>query len=100
MHPIDLHALLLERFTTDATTLRERARGPVRAGPSHARSGEMADACDAIVALITATPADRDALAALGRTFDARAAAAPAATQPVWRGAATRVRELLALGEP
>jgi hypothetical protein len=98
MHPTDIHALLLERFTTDASTLRERARGPVRAGPSQVRSAEMADACDAIVALIVSTDVDRDALAALGRTFDARAGAASAAAQPVWRGAATRVRELLALG--
>ncbi|MCU0636490.1 MAG: hypothetical protein MUE41_16600 [Gemmatimonadaceae bacterium] len=100
MQPAEIHALLIERFTTDARTLRERAQGPARAGPSAAVSTALAEACEAIVSLIDATAPEREALSALGRTLDARAAGAPEAAQPVWRGGAMRVRELLALDTP
>lgn len=95
----DVHALLITRFTDDERLLRERSAAPGSAGPSAQRSREMADACTEIVALASETPPSADALDALGRTFDARAGRAPAATQAVWRGAALRTRELLALIE-
>jgi hypothetical protein len=93
----EIHALLLTRFRNDAVTLRDRAGASGGVGPSPARSLEMAAACDAIAALIADAPATEEALRALHQQLAARAAAAPAATQPVWRGAALRTTELLAL---
>jgi hypothetical protein len=93
----ELHALLITRFSDDARLLRDRATTPGSAGPSAQRSREMAEACDQIVALVQDTAISIEALTTLGRTFDARAASASAATQAVWRGAAMRTRELLAL---
>lgn len=93
----DVHALLIDRFTTDAETLRARAAGTGLAGPNAARSREMAEACEAIVQALRTAAATPEALTESARRFETQAAAAPVAAQPVWRGAATRVRELLAL---
>jgi hypothetical protein len=101
MEAPEIHALLIERFTSDAAALRARAEAPTRptAGPGAALSRTMAEACDAVAALVREAPATREALQALEPVFAARAATAPGATQAVWRGAASRVRELLTLAE-
>lgn len=101
------HGYLHERFTSDATTLRERAaalaKGAKIPGPDAAMSRRMADAC--------ADVASRVETAAQGRSGDAvleallalvspllahadRVTDAPA-VKAVYSGAATRIREVV-----
>lgn len=105
-------AYLLERFRSDAATLRQRAEAlriqraaagsqPVP-GPDAATSERMAAACDDVVAMLDAIPdgSDQDAvlssIAALSPLLDQRAqreSGAPA-VRAVYAGAATRIREV------
>jgi hypothetical protein len=97
---------LLHRFRDDAHSLRERAdamqRGTRLPGPDAATSARMADACDAVVAMLVALPvhADRarelDALEALIPLLDQRAQehAKWPPVRAVYAGASTRIREV------
>ena len=99
---------LLERFLSDAKTLRSRAaslgvsRPP--AGPDAATSTRMAEACDRVAALIRSLPANEppgimlQSLATLALPLEdlARESADSPAVRSVYVGAATRIRELLA----
>lgn len=98
---------LIDRFRSDATTLRDRAaaqqNGPPRPGPDAAMSRQMAAACDEVVAMLEAVPAGDPpaaivaALDALIPLLDRRAKATSAAppVRSVFAGAATRIREVL-----
>lgn len=98
-------AYLLDRFRTDADTLRARAAAlraaPAQPGPDAAMSMAMAHACDTVTAMLQAVPATSDAptllasLQALIPLFEehARAETAPP-VRAVYVGAATRVREV------
>lgn len=106
----------MERFRSDAVTLRERVRmlqaSPARpgsksvAGPDVALSAAMADACDHVVELSTQLPERASledivaALRSLLPELTARGTGAPASVPPavrsVYAGAATRVVELIA----
>jgi hypothetical protein len=104
----DPREYLLDRFTTDAATLRDRAAAwrpasPPPAGPDAATSARMADACDEVATLVRNTPPADDlpallaGLAALVPTLEAHAArhAGTPPVRAVYAGAATRIRELL-----
>ena len=104
--PVSPRAYLLDRFRTDAAALRQRAEflrdGTPAAGPDTATSRRMADACDAVIAMLEAIPDADDAstminpLTALIPMLEQRAAAA-SGTPPVravYAGAATRIREI------
>jgi len=98
-------AYLLDRFRTDADTLRARAatlrNGPAQPGPDANMSTAMANACDTVTAMLQAVPATADApdiLASLQALIPllekhAHAEAAPP-VRAVYAGAATRVREV------
>jgi hypothetical protein len=103
----DPRAYLLDRFRTDAQTLRERMlaleAGGSRPGPDAATSRAMAAACDAVVDLIAGLPPDgrgtgltalRDLLPGL-QTLSEHHAAQPA-VRAVYAGAMTRIRDLIA----
>jgi hypothetical protein len=107
-----LRAYLLDRFRTDGDTLRQRVsalrdsasrHGAPPPGPDATMSQRMASACDDVVAMIVAIPADddlevvADALRALIPLLDQRAAQAAAAppVKAVYVGAATRIREVV-----
>jgi hypothetical protein len=96
---------LLDRFRTDARSLRERAQalatGEARPGPDAATSRRMADACDDVSSMIEAIALDGEAIAVL----DALLAVVPLleqraqqqsvpAVRAVYAGAATRIREV------
>lgn len=96
---------LLDRFRTDAQTLRERIAaleaGASRPGPDAATSRAMAAACDAVVDLLSATgtgtrgatTADVDGMVPTLQALAQQHAAQPA-VRAVYAGAATRIREL------
>jgi hypothetical protein len=98
---------LLDRFVTDAATLRARSaalRGaPPSAGPDAATSAKMAEACDRVVSLIRSLPAHEppgimlQSLATLTLPLEelSRKQADVPAVRAVYAGAATRIRELL-----
>ncbi len=97
---------LIDRFRSDATTLRERAAalrgGPPRPGPHAAMSHQMASACDDVIAMLDAVPAGDPrptivaALTALIPLLERRAAASSAPpVRSVFIGAATRIREVI-----
>ena len=102
----DARTYLLDRFRTDAETLRERISaleaGAARPGPDAATSRAMAAACDAVVDLLSAigtggrgaTMADVEAMVPTLLALAQRHAAQPA-VRAVYAGAATRIRELL-----
>ena len=97
---------LLTRFQADAVALRERAEslriGPARPGPDATMSSHMADACEVVVAMVSAIAAqddaaeEIDALVALVPLLEQRATAAGKmpAVRAVYAGAATRIREV------
>lgn len=97
---------LVDRFRGDAATLHERAAalagGAAIPGPDLATSRQMAEACEAVVALVQLHgPTDTDAedassaLLALIPTLDARSRAAThPAVRAVFAGAVARIREL------
>ena len=105
---LDARQYLLERFTTDATTLRARAEAlrtrPPSAGPDAATSAQMAEACEHVADLVRSLPENEPAgimlqsLATLTFPLDdlSRAHASAPAVRSVYAGAATRIRELLA----
>lgn len=107
----DIRSYLVERFRSDAATLRQRSDGlssvsGTVVGPDAALSRHMADACDEVAGLAELLPADcsvTDILVALQHLLPelARRAADPAlsaapAVRSVYAGAATRVQELIA----
>lgn len=107
----DIREYLLDRFTTDASTLRQRAdalRGAPKpsAGPDAVLSAAMADACDHVVALVEQLPVDApvdamlDSLKALVPKLMQIAASPEASKSPairaVYVGACTRAQELIA----
>jgi hypothetical protein len=97
---------LLGRFRTDASALRERAAAlrnqKPKGGPDAATSLRMAEACDEVVAMVSAIPDGDDtekviaALTALIPLLERRAAAVASAApvRAVFVGAATRIREI------
>lgn len=97
---------LLTRFHADANALRLRAttllKGPPQPGPDAAMSTRMADACDDVVATLSAIPPACDALAEIAALsaviplLEQRAAAAVKypPVRAVYAGAATRIREV------
>ena len=105
-------AYLLERFSTDAAALRQRAdalRSAARTGgaspvpgPDAETSQRMAEACDDVVAMLTAIPDGTDpaavlsSIAALSPLLDMRSGreASSPAVRAVYAGAATRIREV------
>ncbi len=98
-------AYLLDRFKTDADTLRARAAAlrlaPAQPGPDASVSMAMAHACDTVTAMLQAVPATSDAptllasLQALIPLFEKHAQAETAPpVRAVYVGAATRVREV------
>lgn len=108
--PSEPRAYLLERFRSDAVTLRQRAdalraaraAGDAPPGPDAATSERMARACDDVVAMLEAIPDGDDAsavlssIAALSPLLDQRAQreASVPAIRAVYAGAATRIREV------
>ena len=98
---------LIDRFRTDAVTLRQRAAqlrsGPPQPGPDAATSQRMAEACEDVLAMIEAIPEADDAsalvaaLTALMPLLDRRALASSASppVRSVFAGAATRIREVV-----
>lgn len=110
--PSEPRAYLLERFRSDAVTLRQRADalraarttsdGTAPLGPDAATSERMARACEDVVAMLEAIPDGEDApavlasIAALSPLLDQRAQreAATPAVRAVYAGAATRIREV------
>jgi hypothetical protein len=99
----DPRSYLLDRFVTDAATLRARAEQlaatPPRHGPDAAASRRMATACDDIAARLRALPeelaAQLDGLDALGPALRALADRAPDAfVRSVYGGAATRIADV------
>jgi hypothetical protein len=108
---VDIRDYLLERFSADASTLRQRAasmQGLKKApsGPSAAVSSAMADACDQVVRLATGLPEDatvdeivsalREMMPELEKLAGSQTAAANAPVRAVYMGAITRVQELIA----
>lgn len=99
-------AYLIDRFTTDASTLRARAaqlagqQAPPH-GPSAESSARMADACEEVLALLGSASAEDilaalDALNALRPTLDARAlSAADPFVRSVYAGAAARIADIV-----
>ena len=96
---------LVDRFRGDAATLRERAAslasGATIPGPDFATSTQMAEACEAVVALVQGLPSDGDdanssaTLLSLIPTLDARShAATHPAVRAVFAGAIARIREV------
>ena len=96
---------LLTRFQADADALRQRAAalrgGPAMPGPDAATSSQMADACEKVVAMVSAVSAHDDAareitsLLALVPLLDQHASVSSAPTvRAVFVGAATRIREV------
>ena len=96
---------LLARFQADAEALRQRAAvlrsGPALPGPDSATSSQMADACDHVVAMVTAVAAHDDAsieiasLLGLVPLLEQRASTSAVPTvRAVFVGAATRIREV------
>ncbi len=98
---------LLDRFRTDAETLRQRAAAlrmaPTQPGPDAATSQRMAEACDTVIAMIEAIPAADDsvvvassltALIPLLERHATMVASAPP-VRAVYAGAATRIREVV-----
>ncbi len=109
--PLTARAYLLDRFRADAAALRLRAeslgsretrRSAPTPGPDASTSARMADACDAVVAMIEAVAESMDAtrmladLGALAPLLTQRAAleANAPAVRAVYLGAATRIREV------
>jgi hypothetical protein len=101
----DPRGYLLDRFRTDAETLRDRTTalesGAVRPGPDVATSRAMAAACDAVVALLDAlAPSDQipslASIQAMVPRLQALAthSAAQPAVRAVYAGAITRIRDL------
>ena len=99
-------AYLLDRFATDATTLRGRAthltgKPAPPHGPDAAASRRMAEACDHVLQQLRPLaglpmPALLEGLAQLGPELESRAARAPDAfVRSVYGGAATRVAEIV-----
>jgi hypothetical protein len=101
----DPRSYLLDRFTTDATTLRERAAllagKPAPAhGPNAVASERMAEACDHVVTLIGDLGNDvHEQLDGLDALLPQIAALAERATdafvRSVYGGAATRIAEIV-----
>jgi hypothetical protein len=100
---------LLERFSTDAATLRARAQSLQATaagapGPDAQASLRMAEACDQVALLVRSVDPDEppatalQSIAALTLPLEelARANADTPAVRAVYSGAATRIRELLA----
>ena len=109
--PPDIREYLLDRFRTDAATLRERADSlnsvtKPSPGPNAALSTAMADACDHVVALAEQLPEHApvgvmlEALRVLVPKFlhvaNSPEAAALPAIRAVYMGACTRAQELIA----
>ncbi|MEO7358907.1 MAG: hypothetical protein ABI120_01170 [Gemmatimonadaceae bacterium] len=107
----DIREYLLDRFMTDAATLRQRAnllKGVTKPspGPNAALSTAMADACDHVIALTEQLPEHAsvdvmlDALTLLVPKLMQLADAPQLATSPairsVYIGACTRAHELIA----
>lgn len=108
---VDLREYLIERFRTDATTLRQRAAAIAGAakpapGPDAALSRAMADACDDVATLAEQLPSRatvEEIVAALRallpelmtRAHNTQSQKAPA-IKSVYIGASTRVQELIA----
>ena len=97
---------LLTRFHADADALRIRAttvqKGPPQPGPDAAMSTRMAEACDDVVATLSAIPPASDAQAEIAALLAviplleqrASAAAKHPPVRAVYAGAATRIREV------
>ena len=109
--PSDIREYLLDRFKTDAATLRQRADSLIgvstpSAGPNAALSTAMADACDHVVALAEQLPEHApvgvmlDALKVLVpkllQVANSPEALASPAIRAVYQGACTRAQELIA----
>ena len=104
---MDARQYLLDRFITDAATLRGRAatlrNAPPAAGPDATTSTKMAEACDRVAELIQSLPDDEppgimlQSLATLTLPLEelSRKQAEAPAVRAVYAGAATRIRELL-----
>jgi len=109
--PADIREYLLDRFMTDARTLRQRADSlksvaKPSPGPSAALSTAMADACDHVVALAEQLPEHApvevmlEALKFLVPKVmllaNSPAATSSPAIRAVYMGACTRAQELIA----
>ena len=109
--PSDIREYLLDRFRTDATTLRQRAEALRAAakpspGPNAELSAAMASACDDVVALAEELPEHAplnvivDALKVLVPRLLLMASSPEAVASPairsVYVGACTRAQELIA----
>ena len=109
--PADIREYLLDRFQSDAATLRQRAetlRGASRPspGPNAALSTSMAEACERVVALAEELPENApvdviiDALKLLVPKLMQLANSPEASASPpirsVYVGACTRAQELIA----
>ncbi|MEP6833083.1 MAG: hypothetical protein ABJB74_06795 [Gemmatimonas sp.] len=114
--PADIREYLLDRFTSDSTTLRHRAESlqaqsqtdvnKPSPGPNAALSSAMANACDNVVALAQQLPEHAsvavivDALQVmvpkLTQLANSPEAASSPAVRSVYMGASTRVQELIA----
>jgi hypothetical protein len=104
---MDARQYLLDRFVTDAATLRARAAslrgGSPAPGPDAATSERMAEACDRVAALIESVPPNEppgimlQSLATLTLPLEelSRKQSDAPAVRSVFAGAATRIRELL-----
>ncbi len=102
----DPRTYLLDRFRGDAHTLRARAAqlagsAPPAHGPDAEHSRRMAEACDAVTALLEVVPEpideQLDALEALGPRLEARASrAGDGFVRSVYAGAAARVVDIVA----
>jgi hypothetical protein len=115
--PADIRDYLMERFRSDAETLRARAlmldsaarNAPKAAGPDALLSRAMADACDDIAGLAQGLPefapltdilrALRELLPTLRERTDSPVALGNPAVRSVYAGAATRVQEVIAAEE-
>ena len=109
--PADIREYLLDRFRTDATTLRQRADSlndvsKPSPGPNAALSTAMADACDHVVALAEELPQHvsvhvmLDALKVLVpklmQVANSPTVVASPSIRAVFMGACTRAQELIA----
>ena len=107
----DIREYLLDRFNTDAATLRQRAHSlkgetKLSPGPNAALSTAMAEACDHVVALAEQLPQHApvdvmlDALKVLVpkliQIANSPAVAASPNIRAVYMGACTRAQELIA----
>lgn len=104
---VDARQYLLNRFESDATTLRARAAqlkssAQQAPGPDAATSMRMADACDRVAGLVRNVRAGEKGivlqdLAALTLPLEdlARQHTKEPAVRAVYAGAATRIREML-----